>query len=293
MINVNLRGRAGNQLFIYALARKLQLENKCQVIINDTAQKKERPDFVYDLDQFNISKDIKHVENRRFPYYADNDFLPIKAMRKLAPNFTYSFLQRWNTFLWLGTTYKPLNVDFSKDAYIDGFWQSYKYFDDIKEVLQKEITPKLGIPAEDMSLYNEIICSESVCVTVRRGDFLSSENSKMYYLCDEAYFEKCIAQMSKLVPNAKWFIFSDDVEWAKSTLKFPGEVFSESGKDSISVKLALMSACKHFIISNSSFSWWAQYLGSDPSKIVFSPSRWYANGWSDDMIMPNWNLIEV
>ena len=115
----------------------------------------------------------------------------------------------------------------------------------------------------------------------------------MYYLCDEVYFKKCIAQMSKLVPNAKWFIFSDDVEWAKSTLKFPGEVFSESGKDSISVKLALMSACKHFIISNSSFSWWAQYLGTNPSKIVFSPSRWYANGWPDDMIMPNWNLIEV
>lgn len=293
-VNINLRGRTGNQLFIYSLARKIQITHGCNVIINDTMQRKERPDFKYDLDQFNVSKKIKHVNNKLFPFYANNDFIPIKIIQKINPIFTFNILKYFNVNLWLNTSYKSIEIDFNKkNAYIDGFWQSPKYFDDIKEVLINDLTPKNGIPKEDLELYNQILNTESVCVTVRRGDFLSSNNINTYYLCDQHYFERSIAEMQKIIPNASWFIFSDDVNWAKKTLKFPGKVYSESGKDNVAVKLALMSSCKHFIISNSSFSWWAQYLSTNPEKIVFGPSKWYVKNWKNDMLMSNWHLIDV
>lgn len=293
-ININLRGRAGNQLFIYSLARKIQIEhNECNVIINDTMQKKERKDFKYDLDKFNVSKKIMHVNNKSFPFYANNNFFPIKIMQKIIPNFTFDLLKQFNVNLWVNASYKPIDINFDKDAYIDGFWQSPKYFDDIKDILIKDLTPKNGIPKEDLELYEKILNTESVCVTVRRGDFISSNNINEYYLCDYQYFTKCITEMKRIVPNASWFIFSDDVNWAKNTLKFPGKVYSESGKDNVAVKLALMSSCKHFIISNSSFSWWAQYLSTNPKKIVFGPSRWYVKKWKNDMLMPDWHLIDV
>lgn len=294
MINVNLRGRIGNQLFIYAFVRQLQEKSNQTIVINQVMQSKEFPDFKLELDQFNISDNVSIENEKGFPFYYSNDFILLKLLRKLFPRFIYSVLEKKNVFLWLEDTCVAIDYDASKDAYIDGFWQSENYFKDIRKILLQEITPRKPISGSNLELLNKIEKFQSVCITIRRGDYVSNPKIKnSYYVCDKKYFDKAIEKMSELVPGCNWFVFSDDVAWVKENYVFPGEVYFEKGDDSVATKLCLMSHCKHFIISNSSFSWWAQYLGVYDNKKVIAPSKWYSDGRKCDIYQKNWILIEV
>lgn len=100
-------------------------------------------------------------------------------------------------------------------------------------------------------------------------------------------------RMVELVPNVTWFIFSDDADWVKDNIVFPGEVFYQPPRVTPLETLYLMKACKHFIISNSSFSWWGQYLSNNDNKIVIGPAKWYVDGRKTDIIEEEWIKIEV
>ena len=133
------------------------------------------------------------------------------------------------------------------------------------------------------------------CITIRRGDFVTNiNNKKVYDICDVDYFQKAIQIIKNKVENPVFFIFSDDVEWAKNNINFYGcQVYSEDGTDTLDEKLRLMSSCKHFIISNSTFSWWAQYLSNYDKKIVISPNKWYATNLESNLLEDNWIKISV
>ena len=95
-----------------------------------------------------------------------------------------------------------------------------------------------------------------------------------------------------------FIVFSDDLKWVRNHLKleehFPNVKFVyESGNDSVEEKIRMMTMCKHFIISNSSFSWWAQYLCPNEDKIVVAPNMWFTNGSKNGLYMDSWNLIDV
>ncbi len=294
MIYVNIRGRAGNQMFIYALAKALKEETHQDVTLCCSMQRKERPDFQIDLEKFQVDEKISFDYNKRFPWYANNDFLPVKLARKFMPITTYKYLSRHNVFLWLEATYVPINIKLIKDAYIDGFWQSEKFFKKHKKSVLKDFKMKKELNLENLDFYEEILNSESVCVTIRRGDYLSNpENKKAYYICDEDYFQKSVKLMQESVKDAKWFVFSDDIEWAEKAMSFPGKTRFESGLNSISEKLFLMSQCKHFILSNSSFSWWAQELNESKEKIVIAPRYWYTDHRKCDIYNDGWLLVET
>ena len=100
--------------------------------------------------------------------------------------------------------------------------------------------------------------------------------------------------MKEKIDNPVLFVFSDDIKWAKENIKFEGiQIFYEDGNDTVDEKLRMMYSCKHFIISNSTFSWWAQFLSRNQDKIVIAPSRWYKNDVHSDLINENWIKIEV
>ena len=97
--------------------------------------------------------------------------------------------------------------------------------------------------------------------------------------------------MSKAFPDAVFIIFADDIKWAKQMLRNNEKFIFEEGEYDICEKIRLMSNCKHFIISNSSFSWWAQFLSSNRNKMVVSPNRWYNDKNDFRLLHPDWYKI--
>ena len=118
----------------------------------------------------------------------------------------------------------------------------------------------------------------SVSIHIRRTDYLSEKMSKVYRVCPISYYENAVNLIKKKYPNAFFFIFSDDISWAKENITFAKNAFFVSGqgvKDE--EELILMSRCQHNITANSSFSWWAAWLNNNPEKIVIAPKKWYIN----------------
>ena len=202
-------------------------------------------------------------------------------------------------FVWKSARiYKPLpllNEKFQKRIVLNGYWQSEKYFSDVAEILRMELTPKEPLQPQNEELYNKIKNTNSVCVTIRRGDFMNDKNKGTFYICDNTYFRNALSYIKKRLPDCTFFGFSDDIEWVKNNMEFPGEVYYESGVDPVWEKLRLMSACKHFVLSNSSFSWWAQYLSNEKKKIVVAPDIWYKTGKhaKADLYQDDWKLIHI
>ena len=158
----------------------------------------------------------------------------------------------------------------------------------MENILKKEFLPKITVTKLNEDFLNKICNSESICVAVRRGDYVNNKKiKKLYYVCDIPYYVKGIK------PNAVVFVFSNDINWVKENIPISGEVYYENVNNTSCETLKLMLSCKNFVISNSSFNWWAQYLSSNKEKIVCAPSRWYTNGRKCDIFEPFWHLVEV
>lgn len=110
-------------------------------------------------------------------------------------------------------------------------------------------------------------------------------------VCNEEYFQRGIRYIRSRHKNATIFFFSDDIEWVKKNIKVEGPAYYESGKDTLWEKMLLMSSCKHFVISNSTFSWWAQYLSQNNDKIVVAPTRWRADDNRYEIRQKNWIIL--
>lgn len=295
MIYVNITGGLGNQMFQYALARKYQMQTGQKIILNIHELKNFKLSRSYQLDGFMISNNTE-VSDKRLPWFVHRRNYLNKVLRKLSPKgYLYIVNRFFNALVW----YLETNVDLpeiknDKDIYIGGYWQSSYYFRDVNDIILNEFVAKKEIKKENLSLYEKITNSESICVTIRRGDYVSDPKyKKIYFVCDNDYFIEGVNRIKAEIPEAKVFVFSDDVDWVKENIDFNCETSYESGKDDVWEKLRLMSACKHFVISNSTFSWWAQHLSTNPDKIIYAPSKWYPDGRPCDINEENWRYIDV
>lgn len=171
---------------------------------------------------------------------------------------------------------KYFNNKLLKKKYIcSGKFENPTFFNKIRPILLEEFTPKISPLKENYELYQMMDQTNSVCVSIRRGDYLNNNNRKNFYICDEVFFRKAIGVVKCKIDNPVLFFFSDDINWVKGNIQPDLPSFYESGKDPVWEKLRLMYSCKHFIISNSTFSWWAQYLSRNDNKIVISPDHWF------------------
>lgn len=298
MIEVNIVGQLGNQLFEYACARKLQALYGETIVLNIYEMKKNTPNFNLGLLDFNLNENVKVVSDK--PLSAcDSNSVYVKFLRRYTPNLFFEIMSRKGIFIWKSARkYKELpqlNDEISKNIVLNGYWQSEKYFSDIANIIKQEFKPNKMLLEKNVNLYHAIQNSNSVCVTIRRGDFMNDKNKDTFYVCDENYFSEALAEMKRIIPDCTFFGFSDDIEWVKENVKFPGEVYFETGDDPIWEKLRLMSSCKHFILSNSSFSWWAQYLSDESNKVVIAPDIWYKKGKNKhaDIYQEGWKLIHI
>ncbi|MBN1585116.1 alpha-1,2-fucosyltransferase [Candidatus Uhrbacteria bacterium] len=182
------------------------------------------------------------------------------------------------------------------DLYLDGFWQSEKYFSDIAETIRREFTLK-----KEGELLNTEIArriggkSGSVSLHVRRGDYVTDPNTNAYHgTCSPEYYGEAIGLIAEKVSNPHFFVFSDDIEWVKANIgiDYPVTYVSGEGRPDYE-ELRLMSYCRHNIIANSSFSWWGAWLNPNPDKIVIAPKRWFSGASQDtgDLIPESWIRI--
>lgn len=295
MIYIDLKGNLGNQLFEYACARAIQEITNEKICINTYFLNKYRPEYKCNLQNYILNDNVCFVDNKPLPWFVNTYAGPMRYIKKLFPKLTFSIGSRFNLFIWLNVLYKSIKINKrKKDIYMVGYWQSSRYFNHIKQIIYDEFIPKYDLISENKELYEIINKNESICVTIRRGDYISNPKfKKEYFMCDSDYFVRGINKIRELYPNAVVICFSDDIEWVKNNVRISGEVYYESGKDPVWEKLRMMSMCKHFVISNSSFSWWAQYLSRNDKKVVIAPNKWYPDGRKCDIFEPNWTLVEM
>jgi hypothetical protein len=170
--------------------------------------------------------------------------------------------------------WKQLNLEDYKDLndiYIEGYWNEEKYFEGVKEEIRKIYQFKPSPDSWEKELLKEIESTESVAVHVRRGDYVTSP--VLLPMCQPDYYRKAWNILAETEKNLKFFIFSDEMDWCRKSLSFlPNVVFVENPKKLQAYKdMMLMSKCRHNIIANSTFSWWAAWLNSNPDKKVIYP----------------------
>jgi len=191
-------------------------------------------------------------------------------------------------------------------AYLTGYFQTEKYFKDIEADVRKVFTfpdrTSMQLPKEleqHISKHQYMIeHTESIGVHIRRGDYLLAYETHGG-ICTDAYYETAFAYMRTRFPNAVFYIFSNEMKWAKNWLETrymePGDeelndrfcLIDETTEFTGYLDMMLMSKCKHHIIANSSFSWWGAYLNENPEKIIIAPERWLNNSESIDVYTDN------
>ena len=249
---VRMKGGLGNQLYCYAAAKRLAIKNNAELIIDDVSGFKR--DYLhqkkYMLDNFNIpSKKATPFERLE----------PFERIRRGVLKKYYNFIvfenkkyieQEFDDY-----DSRLLNVKLSQDTYIDGLWQSENYFKDIKLILLEDLVITPPRDSKNLEIEKEIQNSESVAVHIRW--FEKAENS----VSNTTYYTKAIETMENMIENANYFIFSDNIEVVKKNIDFSNKkvtfVNHNINEEDAIWDFWLMSKCKHCIIANSPFSWWA------------------------------------
>lgn len=275
-IIVNLKGGLGNQLFQYATARSLCEKNKTTSLFFNI--KDFNSDYFgrqFRLEHFNLKGRV--LKNR----------LALKAFTKNTKiNKIISALG-----LYTDLTEKKLvlhNLDINSSFFISltGYWQSACYFNNIRQVLLKELVP-LQLPAFPDWVAND----NTVAVGVRRKDYLIDANFGFIGL---KYYTDALSLFKKKVKDPLFIFFSEDIKWCKENFSDEKAVFLEDPNWSIDyLSVFLMSKCKHQIVSNSSFHWWGAWLNTNFDKIVVRPLRPFNNKsyMYESLYPPEWMVI--
>ncbi len=191
----------------------------------------------------------------------------------------------------------PLYSLFFKKGYLEdttGSWHSEKFFKEYEETIRKELTLKHSLSSKAQEFSNKITSTNSVSIHLRGGDYVTGNKSSFHGTSSPEYYSKAIELIKQKVSSPHFYIFTDDLEWAKQHITFPEPftVVSEA-KCHPQEELTLMSSCKHNIIANSTFSWWAAWLNGNKDKIVIAPSRWFADEKANasDILPSSWIKI--
>jgi hypothetical protein len=274
MIGVYLTGGLGNQLFNYAVGRKLAIEHNTSLCLYIGGYLKSWSRR-YQLNTYNIK--AREVYQK-------------KSIEELVKVYDHRF---------------ALNQDIIQkrnNIVLVGDWQSPKYFEDIREILIKDISLKKNKYWGNRTISDTIKSKNSVCIHVRRGDYITRNRTNANYgnICTLDYYNLAVQYLNQRLINPYYFVFSDDPDWVKKNVKLDcNYIVVEENKSRKHSKtennyflrnsmalfkylwqeksvndFELMRYCNHFIIANSTFSWWAAWIAENSDKIICCPSKW-------------------
>lgn len=284
MILVRFNGGLGNQLFQYAAGRQLSLKFNTGLVAD--LQDYQQAGHPFLLDKFNVNMRMAGAED--YAFFERNGYrqgLFRKLFNQVAivhePHFHYS----------------PVIMNQAKKhTWLQGYWQCEKYFSDIRNVLLNELKPAAQPGARTLELMKAAAEGRSVAIHVRRGDYVSNAHTLEFHgLCDMDYYQKAIAMIEARVEQPVYFVFSDDIDWAKEHIRPGGIVYYSDHTDAHAAweDLMIMKSCSHNIIANSTFSWWGAWLGEQPDKTILAPAKWFAKSHlnANDVIPEHWIKI--
>lgn len=286
LLVVKFKGGLGNQMFQYALYRKLQ-STKNNVVADLSWYKEYEIDFAlkkaFPLVVLDIHEAEEAAEKYRKSHKKRN--LLCKILQKIYPELRYKMEEREE-----GTFQsKVLNY---KRGILEGYWQTSKYWDDISDKIVQEYSFAKVNDIRASELLELISNNNSVSVHIRRGDYLAPENQELFgNICIKEYYEKAMSYIQKKVPDARFVFFSNDPQWVRDEFKEENAIYTD---DYLNKEMPdwydmyLMSQCKHHIIANSTFSWWGAYLGKNDNKIVIAPSKWINGKRMPDIYQDSW-----
>ena len=293
MIIVRISGGLGNQLFQYSTAYSLSLETKQKLYLDNTwyqdiqnieNKNDENATTIreYLLDNYKISTptisqfslnwmkrlEIRSRKSSLFKYLKDGPLKQLSYSKFDSSNFSIEKLES------------------IRNNYLTGYWQNNKLIEKYKNNIKTEL--KLKVPISDSleKYLKEIELSDSVAIHFRKGDYLSKPNSsKIHANCSNQYYFNAIKNINKKIPESRFFIFSDEIDWVKSNIDLPENVTFIENIGEPFEHLFLMSSCKHQITANSTFSWWSAWLNEYPDKIIITPKQWYYDPKLNDSVI--------
>ncbi len=267
---VRIKGGLGNQLFCYAASRRLALINNAELVIDDVTGFVRDQEYhrQYALDNFHISCRKATAKERMEPFERYRRGLLKWLSHRLPFEMRCYIEQEGNNF-----DVRLLNLKQKKLLYIDGLWQSEAYFKDVEQNIRDDLQI---IPPTDMAnkvMAEEICNCNAVCLHVRWYD---APGSAMGNNIPDDYYQRAIALMNDRIKSPRYFIFSDNPNAALERLGLTNEqvtlVDHNKGDHNAYAELWLMTQCQHFIIANSTFSWWGAWLSGNSQKNVIYPS---------------------
>lgn len=310
MIIVNLKDGLGNQLFEYAFAKVLQKRSGEKIVLNnfffDGAKRR-----CYSLNHFRLNENVKVLGRpmqiwytfcylvRLFLCYPRVFINWMISNQRPKDEKTFAHSAKQGLYVHFNTFHQfDIPISKRKNKYVYGNYENYCYVQEVLSELMKEFEIVTPPSDQNREMMRKLSSEESVCVHIRRGDYLDPR-WKMMNVCTFEYYQNSLNEIQRLHPNAKFYVFSnthEDLLWIKKNYHFTQALEYVDLSNPDYEELRLMQQCKHFVISNSTFSWWAALLAKAEHKTVVAPQKWIHNdesGDSNGMLLPEWLLFPL
>lgn len=290
-------GGLGNQLFIYSAARRLALFNDAELVLDHISGFARDRVYQrhYQLDHFQIPCRKASSWERLEPFSRMRRYL-LRRLNDRRPFEERSYLRQE------GVDFDPrlLTLKPRRTLYFEGYWQSENYFKDVADQIRQDLTIIPPTDSANRTMAKHIGRHEAVAVHVRFFDepeLSSAESGPMNNGNNTSgdYYHRAITEMEHRVPGAHYYLFSDRPDAARERIPLPDErittVHHNQGDAMAYADLWLMSQCQHFIIANSTFSWWGAWLADNPRKTIIAPGFEKRDGkmwWGFKGLIPDW-----
>ncbi|MBQ7170368.1 MAG: alpha-1,2-fucosyltransferase [Synergistaceae bacterium] len=301
MITLLLSGGLGNQMFQYAFARSLALRKCTGLRISRRFLRDDDFGRSYSLDKLSLPEDVQMMTYSQ-ELKAHSEFYFARKIHSLVNKIRghgRDFFTGKYIYLTDYDRYEPgvMSPNYGgENITVNGLFQSQKYFRDYDAVICDELKVSVPPSPENAAMIRELSGCESVCVHVRRGDYLTLDFGNV---CGYEYYAEAMKNIAGRVSHPVFCFFSnthEDICWLNENWKFPGhDVRYVDLSNPDYEELRLMYSCRHFIIANSTLSWWGSYLSDSPRKIICAPSKWIGERRIEDtnIWLPEWTVIDT